>query len=279
MKDLSIGTKTITTLGSAFLGRPKRAKADSPVAVALIGAGGAVAAAGIAAGASVVVAVIAAGAVIAVAVLSGDGGEENEGDRTEVAPGPGGSQQQRTVGAADLPPAVRGFINRNIIMSASSLPSSSGSGDQDVLASAHYTFDGQITRFKPDTTRFNLQDTLMFRFTIMNIEQAEDAPLSLKVNELRLSTVDIPNTRGYSKVQFTAIQDDSVLWRWAARVNQGELPNIEGPSGISMAMVREDNDLLMIRNLDVPIKYKAPGANETTVVDIIMTVEGEGART
>ena len=279
MKDLYNGFGPTSTLRN--LGRPRRANADSPVVVAVIGAGAVIGAAVIAAEASIIVAGIAAGTAIAVTVLSEGGGgegEEERGQRREVAPGPGGRLRTKTIGVSDLPPRVHGYINRDSSISTSSLPASSGNGDLEVQAIANYRFDGQIARFEPEVKSFNLTDNLILRFTIANIEKAEDAPLILKVDQLRISTVDMSGTHGYSRVRFTAVQDDSVMWRWSAEVNQGEAPKIDGPSAVP-EIVRDEKDLLLIRDLKIPIDYVAPGANATTVVEIVMNVEGHGART
>lgn len=278
MKDLSniSSKKTIAALILGSLLVPSQAKADHPVFVAVIGASatlGAAAIGGIA-------------VIVASGVLEDDKGEGGEAGGGEViAPGTGGGdqgggdEQKRTLGELDLPAAVRGYVDRDIIISASSLPLSTGNGDQEVTGTANYKFDGDIKKSKPGTKMFNLKDKLIFRFDIANIEKVEDATLIFKVNELKLSTENVAKTKGYSKIQFTAIQDGNELWHWSAHVNQGGMPKIEGSSVISKAVVRKENDLMVIRDLKVPIKYKSPGTKGKTVVDIIVNVEGEGART
>ena len=39
-----------------------------------------------------------------------------------------------------------------------------------------------------------------------------------------------------------------------------------------------ESDVLVIRNLRVPINYKAPGTTKNTAVEVLVDVEGEGAR-
>ena len=283
MKDLSniSSKKTIAALIIGSLLMPSQAKADNPIFVAVIGASATLGAAAIGG----IAIIVASGA------LEDDKGEGGEAGGGEViAPGTGGGdqgggdqgggdEQKRTLGELDLPAAVRGYVDRDIIISASSLPSASGSGTQEVTGTANYKFEGDIKKSKPGIKRFNLKDKLIFRFNVANTEKAEDATLILKVHELKLSTENVAKTKGYSKIQFTAIQDGNELWHWSAHVNQGEMPKIEGSSVISKAVVRKENDLMVIRDLKVPIKYKAPGAKGKTLVDIIVNVEGEGART
>ncbi len=278
MKDLYNGVGPTSTLGN--VGRPRRANADSPVVVAVIGAGAVIGAAVIAAEASIIVAGIAAGTAIAVTVLSEGGGGEgkrNGGRGAKLLLDPGGLLRTRP-SAYSSSTATSRLHHRDVSISTSSLPASIGVGDLEVQALANYRFDGQIARFEPKVKSFNLTDNLILRFTIANIEKAEDAPLILKVDLLRISTVDMSGTEGYSRVRFTAVQDGSVMWRWSAEVNQGEAPKIDGPSA-GPEIVRDEKDLLLIRDLKIPIEYKAPGAKTTTVVEIVMNVEGHGART
>ena len=110
-------------------------------------------------------------------------------------------------------------------------------------------------------------------------EPAASDPVNTLNCEQSVNLLGLYTPRDYSsRVRFTAVQDDSVMWRWSAEVNQGEAPKIDGPSA-GPEIVRDEKDLLLIRDLKIPIEYVAPGANATTVVEIVMNVEGHGART
>jgi hypothetical protein len=271
-KRRSLGVKVVAVLMIAFLAAPREAKADHPIAVALIEAGAVLGAAAIGAGATVAVAVIGAGVVVA---TSGDGDKKEESGGTKIAPGTGGKEQRR-MGEADLPAMVREFVDRDITLTAYSLPSSRQRGDHEVKGSADYRFDGDILKSKPGTAMFNVKDKLIFRFDIANVARAEDAPFVVKVNSLKLATANIARTMGFSRMRFTVLQDGNVLSTWSAQVNQGELPKI---AGSEPAVSRRANDLLEIPNLEVPVNYKAPGIGGKTVVDVVVDLEGQGART
>jgi hypothetical protein len=124
----------------------------------------------------------------------GDGGGGGDGDGGgAVTPGTGGGENRRTIGERDLPRAVRGFINRDIIISASALPPIGGEA-QKVTATADYKFDGDIKKAKLPIRMFNLKDKLTLRFDITSIERTEDATLVFRVDDLTLSTVDVANS-------------------------------------------------------------------------------------
>jgi hypothetical protein len=143
----------------------------------------------------VAVAVIA-GIVEVATDNGGDGGDDGGGDGDgggAVTPGTGGGENRRTIGERDLPRAVRGFINRDIIISASALPPIGGEA-QKVTATADYKFDGDIKKAKLPIRMFNLKDKLTLRFDITSIERTEDATLVFRVDDLTLSTVDVANS-------------------------------------------------------------------------------------
>jgi len=204
---------------------------------------------------------------------SGSGGTGGSGHFA----GPGISPEQ-TVGDESLPAGVRGFLHRNIHASASpAVSAAGGSGSKQATASAHYRFDGDI-RQAAKSRRFGFQDTVTLRFEISGADTPQDAPLTVRVDDLILSTADVTETNGHAALEFRAVQGNDVLWHWSARVEQGKTPQISSAAGTTQRIVRQDKDLLIIRGLEAPLTYKAPGAKGSTTVDIIMAVDAAGAK-
>lgn len=284
---IRLGRRTAVVLAVASLLPLNQANADSPLAVATIAATATV-------GAATITAVGALGAATIVAIGNikaneGDGDDVAGGE--VVAPGTGGEKErvagktelrpivrELAIGEASLPAIARDFVDREIRVTASSLPASSDDGGRTLEASARYAFNGDIKKSDPKFKKFSLRDTLTLRIELANVAKTEDAPLIFRADELTLSTKNIVNTKGHSKMLITAVQDGNVLWRWSAQVHQGQLPKIEGPAGASGSVVKSESDLLIIEGLKIPTEYKAPGSNGKTVVDFIVNIEGEGAR-
>jgi hypothetical protein len=191
--------------------------------------------------------------------------------------GPVQPSSGQTVGDESLPAEVRGFLHRNVHATASPVPSTaSGTSGEQATAIANYRFDGDV-RQATAFTRFGFQDSVILRFEISRAAPP-GAPMTVRVDDLVLSTADVTETHGHAAVEFRAVQGDDVLWTWSARVDQGKTPQISGAAGTAQRIVRQDKDLLIIRGLEAPLTYKAPDANGTTTVDIIMAVDAAGAK-
>jgi len=281
---LTRGRRMAVLVLAGLLTSGEDAWSDSPVLVALIGAGALMNSAAIAAGGDVVVAIIEAAVDVA---LNGDGddpgGEESGGEADPKRRAGGGSVSSAdgggalNIGEAALPGPVRSFMDRDIELLASdkALPE----GGRAVSGNATYRFDGDVKKADPKVRGFKLRDTITFRFDVANVKKAEDARLTLRVDKLLLSTKDVPQTKGHSQVQFTARQDGREIWSLLARVDQGETPKLSGLPELQSATVRREKDHLTLEELVVPIPYTAPGAKASTRVEVDVKYEGQGART
>ncbi len=200
---------------------------------------------------------------------SGDNGGEDTGD---------GESSNFTADEEDIPDIFRSYIDRNATLSAG-WKRPSGKAVRRVFANTTYNMHGDVRKSKPGTKMFKLTDKLTLRFELTNIKDAKKVPLLLNVERLDLSTVDVPETNGHSSIRFTAMQDGKRLWRWSSRVDQGEIPEIKGPDWLDPSAFTRKNDMLQIRDLQIPIPYKALGKKGTSVVEIIIDIEGQGEHT
>ena len=281
-------------LCSAILvGAPARqAKADHPVVVAVIGAAGTVIAGATAAGATVAAAAIGAAAVIATSGDNGDSsGKANGGstDGNDGGDGDGGNSDGSgsnkssgsntsnvTIDEGDIPAEFQAILDREISLSAKH-----DLGEQGALrasARLEYLMDGDIKRAKDGVSRFSIQDGAGFRFEVTGVENAKDAPIRLMIEELSISTEDVPQTRGLARVTLTALQDGKEIWSWEAQLVQGKRAKLRGPDQIQTAIVDNKPNRLTIRDIDLNVPYAAPGLDGTTIVEIMLSVDGVGER-
>jgi hypothetical protein len=222
---------------------------------------------------------IVATAVIAAAVMLDD--DEEPSRPTEV---PGTPPSQRRMGEQDLPASVRGFIDREMLVSATSSGEPVGSDDQsrdsDRAASAGltYSLDGDVRDAPVTATRFEIRDLVTLRLTF-DAQAASAAPvLTFAVDTLVLSTIDAPGIDGHVTVEFVASQDHQELWRWSGHIAQGKKPRLSTPEGGTQRITRQSKDLLIVRNVKIPLKYAVPSKGETAVIEVAISVEGVGAR-
>ena len=261
---------------------PTSAEADEPVTSFVAGAAIVFSAAAVSAAATVAVAsIVAIGTTLAV----GDGGEntgENGGTSVPATGdgdgGDGGGENRRTVGEPELPEFARAYMDRDVTVGALQLTQAKKGGDATARAAANYRFHGNIEKAETGTRIFNLKDSLSFRFDVPAGLGPEDMALTFQIEELRLSTTDVAGTNGFSRIEFTAVQDGTTLWRWAARVDQGKQPRLEGTVPIPDSAVRRERDLLVIRGVKIPTEFRAPAGDDPTQVEFIMRVEGQGQR-
>lgn len=278
----------VTTAGLLGLGLPARlAHADHPVAVAAITAGATLGAAVITAGATVVAGVIAAAAIVYTSDGGGEGGGEEGGESEEAGGGDtstddGGGEGAEQIGEAQLPIAVQPFIDREISLLASdglNPALSRVAQKRTIFSSADYLFDGDVKLAGSNIGSFRLKDGLTFWFDISNVTNARDVKLKLVVKRLALTTEDVPETKGYSQIRFTARQAGREIWSWAAQVVQGRKATLSGGGkALKSAQVTLEKNNLVIENLVVPIPYNAPGASATTRVEVDVKIDGRGAK-
>lgn len=258
------------------------ARADHPVVAAIIGGHALVVAAAIGAAGTVVAAsVLAAGGVASTVV-------EEVGDaiaRGETGSGntDGGDAERQTEGLSkvhlgqdDVPQEFRKILKRKADLSARN--GTTANGDGRAMARIDYSVDGDVKRADENIGRIALNDTGTLRFTITNIEDAAQAPLVVTIEELTLSTEDVAKTHGAVEATLTALQDGTAIWDWTLRVEQGKKPVLNLPDAVAQGVSDIQPGHLTIRDLDLAVPYTAPGAGKTSVVEIILSVEGFGAR-
>lgn len=247
------------------------AHADTPA----VGAVGAILAATLTATGAILAAGILATGAIGAAIINNR--DDDEPDEPIIAPGTPPSQ--RRVGQQDLPPLLRGFIDRDILLSAASSGFPDGTTGSPGSVKADYAFDGDVRMGPPRVERFTFRDRIVFRLEISDISDANGLPpVTFSVDSLTLSTIDVDGTDGHAEISFTAVQDDQVLWRWSAHVAQGQEPQMKVPEITTQRVVRNQNDLLIVRKLLIPIKYAAPKPGGSTTIEVQMASEGAGAR-
>ncbi|MEO6531283.1 MAG: hypothetical protein ABI563_14310 [Specibacter sp.] len=244
--------------------------ADTPA----IGAFGAILAASVAATGAVLAAGIIATGAIGAAIINDD--DEDKPDEPIIAPGTPPSQ--RRVGQQDLKPVFRGFVDRDIRISAASARSPEDDSDSVATVNADYALDGDVKLAPPRVERFTFRDRIVFRLEISDVKDANDVPMTFSVDSLTLSTIDVDGTDGHAEFSFTAVQDEQELWRWSAHVSQGKEPQVSSPETATHRIVRSQKDLLMVRKLRIPLVYTAPKAGTSTVIEVRMSSEGAGAR-
>ncbi len=245
------------------------AHADSPAVVIA----GAMVGASILVGAGAVAAVGAAAIVLAAVILDDDD-VPPEGPVTA----PGTPPSERRMGERHLPQAVRGFVDRDVHVSAASIEPSGAQVGAEATARATYAFDGDIRNAAPEVGRFAVHDVITLRLVVVGVEDAAHVPVVFTVDALALSTVDLAQTDARAGVSCVARQDDEVLWRWSAEVGAGGEPRTTSPQGSSQRVVHQGEDRLVIRKLRVPVRYVPPGTGASTVVEVEVTVDGMGAR-
>lgn len=239
--------------------------ADSPVAI--IG-GASLVALGTVLGAGL----IAVGVIGAAVILDDD---EESSPPIEV---PGTPPSERRMGEKDLPPAVRGFIDREIILSAASSGQSTTSGDRAASVELAYSLDGDVRNAPSELTTFILRDQVTLRLTVTDLEKPSDLEVIFSVDTLVLSTLDVPETDGHVDASIVATQGQEELWRWSGHISQGKKPRIAAPGIGSQRVTRQSKDLLIVRNLRIPVRYSAPAPGSSAVIEVIVSVEGAGAR-
>ena len=262
----------------AAAGVPRPAQADNPVLVAAIGAGAVVTAAAIGAGATVAAAVIVAGATIYASSGDDDDGDDRENGDGGDASTERNRRRSQHIGEQQLGAGVRPYVDREIGIAASDTQSSDVPGSHRVQATANYRFEGNVLLTPLDVTSLSLRDGMTFRFDVTNLVDAKDAPIVLNIDQLALSTQDIPKTHGHAQLRFIARQDGREIWTSFARVDQGQRPSVSGPAAFQAAALDDQADRLVIEALSLPVPYTAPGLGKTTRVEVEVKIEAEGAR-
>jgi len=280
----------ITALGlCGLLLMPKPAKADHPIVVALITAGGVVAAAAIG----------AVGVVTAAVITTygggggGGGGDGGGGGGDTIVPGTdedgnimesrsgsstpivnGGAtitgtidrpRQKAKLGALDLDPKARSFMDRSVSMALAKVRK------KGLGARVAYAFEGDVMKADQNVASFTGGDVIEWQFEVQG-----PGALPIAIEDLTLSTTDVPGTFGYSSMVITATQDGKTIATWKARVEQGKAPAFDRPPNegakvkASPGALQIDRVLLML-----PVKY---GVDNKAKVVVTMVYEGSGQR-
>lgn len=255
---------------------PIKARADHPVAVAVIGGTALLGAAAITAAGTVAAAVIVAGATVYTS-SSDEGDDDQKSSGGSTRSGTEDGVHKAKLGEADLPKNVRSFLDRDVLMTAGR--TTAANGDQKVFAKAEYTLDGDIKLTPTHYKYFNVDDGLTFRFDVANVVSTDNAKLLFTAQQLGLSTDDIPETLGHVELSFVATQDGKPLWTWQVRVDQGKPPVVTGLDNIKIDAELDEAGHVLIHDVEIPIPYAAPGKGNSTRVEVNVKVDAQGART
>lgn len=276
----------------------EEARADNPVAVALIGGGALLGGALIGATATITAAVIttyggkssneggSGGDRDLSEVIvpgTGDGGGDGDGD----GDGDGGNAEESrsgattpiinagakvdavgakvTLGEDQIDARARRYLDRGVQMTVEKAKNGG------VVARVRYALEGDVLKADDGVAAFRVGDTVRWELDVKG-----PGPVPFLVHELTLSTKDVPATDGYSGVLFTAWQGRKKLLTWRAYVKQGQKA-VHDAAGAG-AKVESAKDRLHIENLAlaIPAVY---GKDGTAKVVVTMRYAGKGART
>jgi len=181
-----------------------------------------------------------------------------------------GDTELLQVGQQWVPGFMQAFIERAFQLAITSHE------DRGLRASANYHFDGDVMKSPEGCDFIANSDTIAWSLTLEKNENAASDYFLFSIEDLVLTTTEVPDTLGRSTVSFTAYQHNEEIWHWNALALQGEAPTYDPlPNG---AIVVEDTGKLHVSNFWTTIPFEFAPGETLADVTVVMTYAGKGER-